>query len=136
MLINAALLASLNVTRSQFEARMAEMAALCSHSDKHTLAACVRLYAFQTTHEKAVDRTVMDNDVGFQEMDAKFGGRMARVILAGHVVWPQHMPRLRRMAVKYRRQIAYLSFRKEQAKARMIEEQESRREAHKDAMAA
>lgn len=121
MLINAALLASLNVTRSQFERRMAEMAALCSTSDKHTLAACVRLYAFQTAHEQRVDRTVHDNDVGFQEMDAKFGGRMARVILSGQEVYASNMPRLRRMAVKYRRQIAYLSFRKEQAKAKAME---------------
>jgi len=118
MEITAALLASLNVTRHQFESRMAEMAALCCSSDKHALAACVRLYGFQTAHEKAVDRTVHDNDVGFQEMDAKFGGRMARVILRGEQVYASNMPRLKRMAVKYRRQIAYLSFRKEQAKAR------------------
>lgn len=77
----------------------------------------MRLYGFQTAHEKAVNRTVLDNDVGFQEMDAKFGGRMARIILRGEQVYASNMPRLKRMAVKYRRQIAYLSFRKEQAKA-------------------
>ncbi len=46
---------------------------------------------------------------------------MARVILSGQEVYASNMPRLRRMAVKYRRQIAYLSFRKEQAKAKATE---------------
>lgn len=118
MEINAALLASLNVTRKQFDARCAKLSAMMAQDDSLVLLACLRLYAFQTREEQRSDRTVYDNGVGFQEMDAKFGGRMARIMMNGEVVYAGNLPRLRRMAQKYRRQLAYLSFRKEQAKAR------------------
>ena len=117
MLITPALLASLNVTRAQFTSRVNHLVALCATDDSLVLLACQRLYAFQTAHEKSVDRTILDNGVGFQYMDAPFGGRMARVLDRGEVVYAHNMPRLRRMARKYRNQLAYLSFRKEQAKA-------------------
>lgn len=116
--ITSALLASLNVTRAQFEARLASLAAQCSKSDKLVLAACVRLYAAQTADEKAIAGTIHDNGVGFQHMDAKFGSRMARLIAAGVKPSESSMLRLRAMARKYRNQLAVLSFRKEQAKVR------------------
>lgn len=114
MVINPALLASLNVSRKQFDARVAKLCAMLAQDDSLVLLACLRLYAFQTAVEKSAERTLHDNGVGFQEMDAKFGGRMARVMERGEVVYPHNLPRLRRMARKYRRQLAYLSFRKEQ----------------------
>ncbi len=114
MLITPALLASLNVTRSQFAARVNTLVARMAQDDSLVLLACIRLYAFQTQDEKRIDATVHDNGVGFQYMDAKFGGRMARLLNDGQVVFAHNMPRLRRMARKYRNQLAYLSFRKEQ----------------------
>ena len=114
MLITPALLASLNVTRSQFAARVNTLVARMATDDSLVLLACIRLYAFQTQDEKRIDATVHDNGVGFQYMDAKFGGRMARLLNNGEVVFAHNMPRLRRMARKYRNQLAYLSFRKEQ----------------------
>jgi hypothetical protein len=137
MLINPALLASLNVTRKQFDARVSHLCALLQQDDCLVLLACVRLYAFQTAYEQSADRTVLDNGVGFQYMDARFGGKMARLMNEGQVVYAHNMPRLRRMARKYRNQLAYLSFRKEQAKREAtIEAQEAAREARKEAMAA
>ncbi len=114
MVINPALLASLNVTRKQFDARVAKLCAMLACDDSLVLLACLRIHAYQTSDEQRADRTIHDNGVGFQEMDAKFGSRMARVMERGEVVYPHNMPRLRRMARKYRRQLAYLSFRKEQ----------------------
>ena len=125
MLINAALLASLNVTRKQFDARVAQIVTLLSCNDKAVLAACVRLYGHQTWAEKLADRTTDDNGVGFQEMDAKFGSRMARVLMSGREVFPHNMPRLRRMARKYRRQLAVMSFRKERAAKAAVAEAEA-----------
>ncbi len=116
MLITPALLASLNVTRAQFNLRVNTLVARLAQDDSLVLLACVRLYAFQTAHEKQVDATIHDNGVGFQYMDAKFGGKMARLLNDGQVVYAHNMPRLRRMARKYRNQLAYLSFRKEQRK--------------------
>jgi len=116
MLITPALLASLNVTRAQFNLRVNTLVARIAQDDSLVLLACIRLYAFQTQDEKRIDATVHDNGVGFQHMDAKFGGHMARILNDGQVVYAHNMPRLRRMARKYRNQLAYLSFRKEQRK--------------------
>lgn len=116
MLITPALLASLHVTRAQFNLRVNTLVARLAQDDCLVLLACQRLYAFQTQDEKRIDATVHDNGVGFQHMDAKFGGRMARVLNNDGVVFAHNMPRLRRMARKYRNQLAYLSFRKEQHK--------------------
>ncbi len=112
----SALLASLNVTRSQWNAREASIVELVRTNDKAVLAACQRVYGFQKADEKFV--TLHDNDYGFQQMDAKFGGLMARLLNRGERVFEGNMPRLRRMAVKYRRQLTFLSFVKEQAKAK------------------
>lgn len=116
MNITAALLASLNVTRAQWNARQASIVSLVSTNDKAVLVACQRIYAFQKADEKFA--TLHDNDYGFQQMDAKFGGLMARLLNRGAHVYEGNMPRLRRMAVKYRRQLTFLSFVKEQAKAK------------------
>ncbi len=116
MEITAALLASLGTTRSAFDARTNQIVALCSTNDKAVKVACVRLYDHQTADEQRVDTTRHDNGVGFQYMDAKFGGRMARLIKNGHEPFAGNMPRLRRMAIKYRAQLTVLSFLKEQAK--------------------
>lgn len=116
MNISSALLASLNVTRAQWNARQASIVALVATNDKAVLVACQRIYAFQKADEKFA--TLHDNDYGFQQMDAKFGGQMARLLNLGARVYEGNMPRLRRMAVKYRRQLTFLSFVKEQAKAK------------------
>jgi hypothetical protein len=113
MEITPALLVSLNVTRRQFDARMATIVSLVQRSDDAVKVACVRLYARQTADEKQADMTRHDNEWGFQYMDAKFGGKMARVILAGEQPFDHNMPRLRRMAVKYRRQLTVMAFLKD-----------------------
>lgn len=113
--LTPALLASLNVTRKQFAAKVACIVALCASSDKAVKVACIRIFDKQTSDEQHMDATVHDNGVGFQYMDAKFGGKMARLMKAGEQPYEHNMPRLRRMARKYRVQLAYLAFRKEQA---------------------
>jgi len=114
MEITAALLASLNVTRAQYNAREASIVQLVTTNDKAVLAAVQRIYAWQESDE--AHTTIHDNDRGFQKMDAKFGGKMARLLNMGEEIYPCNMPRLRRMAVKYRRQLTVLSFLKERAK--------------------
>lgn len=116
--ITSALLASLGTNRKAFDARTASIVALCATSDKAVKAAVCRLYALQEADEKRMNVTIHDNDKGFQHMDAKFGGRMARLILAGNEPFGHNMARLRRMARKYRVQLTVLSFLKDQAKAR------------------
>ena len=74
--------------------------------------AIVRIYQRQTQDEKASDCTNWDNNRGFQQVDAKFGGKMARVIMSGERVWPGNMARCIRMAVKYRRQLVELAEKK------------------------
>lgn len=93
MLITPALLASLNVTRAQFNLRVNTLVARLAQDDSLVLLACIRLYAFQTQDEKRIDATVHDNGVGFQYMDAKFGGKMARLLNDGQVVYAHNMPR-------------------------------------------
>ena len=116
MNITAALLASLNVTRAQFDIRCEEIAAAVASSDRLALAAVCRIYDRQTADEKNADRTVHLNGIGFQECDAKFGGKVARLHRKGYTIFPDKMDRVRRMAVKYRRQLTVLSFLKERAK--------------------
>ena len=115
--LTPALLASLGVTRQQFAAKVAHIVALCASSDKAVKVACIRIFEKQTPDEQRINATVHDNGLGFQYMDAKFGGKMARLMKAGEQPYEHNMPRLRRMARKYRVQLAYMVFRKEQAKA-------------------
>lgn len=118
--LTPALLASLNVTRRQFEVRCASIVAMCQADDCLVLLACIRLYDKQTADEQRMDVTVHDNDMGFQFMDAKFGSKMARLLKAGETIYTHNMPRLRRMAYKYRRQLTIMSFLKDRAKVEAV----------------
>lgn len=76
--------------------------------------AIVRIYQRQTPDEQVTDETRHDNDRGFQQRDAKFGGKMARVIMAGGRVYSHNMARCLRMAIRYRRQLVQLAEKKSQ----------------------
>lgn len=116
MNVTADLLRSLGTNRQAFEARCDMIAALVSRNDKAACEAVVRIYDRQTEDEKRADVTKHDNGIGFQECDARFGGFIARLYRAGNMPYADRMVRVRKMAVKYRRQLAVLSFLKEQAK--------------------
>jgi len=116
MKVTAALLASLGTNSAAFKARCEQIAALVQTDDRAAVIAISRLYDRQTRDEQSSDRTVHSNGVGFQECDAKFGGKIARLVKAGRFIFPKHMPRVRRMAVKYRVQLTVLSFIKDRAR--------------------
>jgi hypothetical protein len=103
MNVTADLLRSLGTDRKGFEARCESIAALVSRNDKAACEAILRIYDRQTADEK-------------QACDAKFGGFIARLYRAGRMPYADRMVRVRRMALKYRRQLAVLSFIKERAK--------------------
>lgn len=110
MNVTAALLSSLGCTRAQFDARCEEIATLLSRSDKAVETAIVRIYDRQTRDEKSANETVHHNGIGFQACDAKRGGYWARLILSGRHLFADRMPKARSMTIKYRRQLAVLSF--------------------------
>lgn len=116
MNVTADLLRSLGTNRATFEARCDMIAALVQKNDKAALEAILRIYDRQTADEKQVDHTKHDNGIGFQQSDAKFGGFIARLYRSGRQPYAERMERVRRMAVKYRRQLAVLSFLKDMAK--------------------
>jgi hypothetical protein len=116
MNVTADLLRSLGTDRKGFEARCESIAALVSRNDKAACEAILRIYDRQTADEKQADVTKHNNGIGFQECDAKFGGFIARLYRAGRMPYADRMVRVRRMALKYRRQLAVLSFIKERAK--------------------
>lgn len=116
MNVTADLLRSLGTNRQAFEARCDMIAALVQRNDHAALEAICRIYDRQTADEKQVNHTKHDNGIGFQQCDAKFGGFIARLHRAGRKPYADRMVRVRRMAVKYRAQLAVLSFLKERAK--------------------
>lgn len=116
MNVTADLLRSLGTNRKDFEARCDMIAALVQRSDKAALEAICRIYDRQTADEKQVNLTKHDNGIGFQQCDAKFGGFITRLYRAGHRPYEARMARVRRMAVKYRAQLAVLSFLKDMAR--------------------
>ncbi len=109
-------LAALGTDRKGFDKRCEEIKALLMSSDKAVEQAILRIYDRQWPDEKATSETKHDNGIGFQQCDAKAGSFYARLIRSGHKLYPERMLRARRMAVKYRRQLACLSFLKDQAK--------------------
>ncbi len=116
MNVTADLLRSLGCNRAQFDARCEEIAALLERSDKAVEAAIVRIYDRQTRDEKSSEATVHHNGIGFQACDARRGTYWARLILSGRHLFADRMPKARQMTVKYRRQLAVLSFEKDRAK--------------------
>lgn len=116
MHVTKELLVDLGVNRKQFEDRCEHIAALVQRSDKAALEVMLRIYDRQTADEKAVNFTKHQNGIGFAHCDARFGSFVARLYRAGRLPYAERMDRVRRMAVKYRRQLAVLSFLKEKAK--------------------
>lgn len=116
MNVTADLLRTLGTDRKGFEARCELIAALVQRNDKAACEAILRIYDRQTADEKQVNATKHDNGIGFQQCDAKFGGFIARLYRAGRMPYADRMIRVRRMAVKYRTQLAVLSFLKDMAK--------------------
>ena len=116
MNVTADLLRSLGTNRQAFEARCEMIATLVQRNDKAACEAILRIYGHQTEDEKRTDATRHDNGIGFQQSDAKFGSFIARLYRAGRMPYADRMVRVRRMAVKYRRQLAVLSFLKDMAK--------------------
>lgn len=70
--------------------------------------ALVRVFQNQTNDEKRDRDVKYDNNRGFQQVDAKWGTRMATIILQGGRLYPYQMTRALRLAVKYRRQLVAL----------------------------
>jgi len=116
MNVTADLLRTLRTNRKDFDARCEMIAALVQRNDKAACEAICRIYDRQTADEKQVNHTRHDNGIGFQMCDAKFGGFIARLYRAGHMPYADRMVRVRRMAVKYRAQLAVLSFLKDMTK--------------------
>jgi hypothetical protein len=116
MNVTADLLRTLETDRKAFDARCEMIARLVESNDKAACEAILRIYGRQTQDEKQVDATKHDNGIGFQQADAKFGGFIARLYSSGRMPYADRMVRVRRMAVKYRRQLAVLSFLKDMAK--------------------
>ena len=116
MNITSELLRSLGTDRKGFDQRCDEIAMLIAYSDKVALEAICRIYDRQTADEKQADHTRHDNGIGFQQCDAKFGGFIARLYRSGRTPYAARMERVRRLAIKYRRQLAVLSFIKDRAK--------------------
>lgn len=71
--------------------------------------AMVRIYQLQTADEKLADETRHDNNRGFQQVDSKWGGKIARIILGGGRLYSWQFPRALRLAIKYRRQLVRLA---------------------------
>lgn len=117
MNVTADLLRSLGTNRQAFEARCDMIAALVQRNDHAALEAICRIYDRQTADEKQVNHTKHDNGIGFQQCDAKFGGFIARLHRSGRKPFADRMVRVRRMAVKYRTQLAVLSFIKDMKRA-------------------
>lgn len=116
MNVTADLLRTLGTDRKAFDARCEQIAALVQRNDKAACEAICRIYGRQTDDEKQVDATKHDNGIGFQQADAKFGGFIARLYRSGCMPYADRMVRVRRMAVKYRRQLTVLAFIKDMAK--------------------
>lgn len=70
--------------------------------------ALVRIYQRQTSDEQQCDETRHDNNRGFQQRDAKWGSKMARVVLSGGRLFTHNQDRALRMAIRYRRQLIAL----------------------------
>jgi hypothetical protein len=90
--------------------------------------AMIVIYDRQTQDEKIHEMTNVDNRVGFSAADARLGSYFAKWVKAGNPLTGRHLDRARRMAVKYRKQLAEI------ANAKEINRQEDERERHKDAM--
>lgn len=116
MIISKHLLESLGVTRTEFMTRMSEIEALLRRNPKAVAVAIVRIYDHQTAQEKQVDATMEDNGIGFQACDAKRGSYYARLIRSGRELFPDTLVKCQAMAIKYRRQLTVLSFKKSQNK--------------------
>jgi hypothetical protein len=75
-------------------------------NDRAVERAIVVIFNRQTTDEQATKQTRHRNFRGFQTCDAKRGSYWARWILAGNHLTGDHLYFARRMAIKYRRQLA------------------------------
>jgi hypothetical protein len=115
--ITAALLRSLGTDRKAFETRCDMIAGRVQREDRVALEAICRLYDHQTADEKRLDHTRHNNGIGFQQCDTKFGGKVARLYRKGFTIFPDKMERVRRLGVKYRAQLAVLSFKKDAKRA-------------------
>lgn len=82
---------------------------ICELLDESELAvgrALVALYRMQTLEEMVNGTAIEHNGAGFSAFDADAGGDMARKVLAGARLSGSELARARKMAKKYRRQLA------------------------------
>jgi hypothetical protein len=88
---------------------------LLNTSDKAVERAILAIYERQTADEKASSCTQHDNTVGFSAFDAATGSYLARLIKRGFKLYPDKMAKARKLAVRYRRQLAEIANSKETA---------------------
>jgi len=85
------------------------IAALLCRSDRAVERAMVVLYERQTQYEQQTSTTNQYNDRGFNACHARFGSKMARVVKGGHTIFPAYMPKARKIALHYTRQLAEIA---------------------------
>lgn len=71
--------------------------------------AMVKLYQRQTTAEMIANRTSEHNGRGFSSMDAGIGSYMARWVMGGRVLTGIYLEKARKLAFKYRKQLAEIA---------------------------
>jgi hypothetical protein len=68
-----------------------------------------RIFQLQTEDEKANDHTKHLNNVGFAKPDASYGAYLARWVEKGNSLSRHHLPRARRLCLKYSRQLTAIA---------------------------
>lgn len=79
---------------------------LLNNNDRAVDRAMVALYNRQTASERVAETTHESNGRGFNYYDAKPGSYYAKWVLAGNHLSGRHLVNARRLAIKYRRQLA------------------------------
>ena len=119
MNVTKELLAHLGTDRKGFEAMTVRIVALLERSNAAVEQALTRIYDAQTRSEKASGCTQELNGVGFRAGgDDITGSYYAKQIKLGRHLFEDRMPKARKLAIRYRKQLTVLAFIKLKAKAR------------------
>lgn len=105
-------------SQKQWEAYLKD---LLKTNDKALLKAIVLIYDNQTPEEKEKGRSIENNRIGFNKIDAKEMGDIARKIKAGKTLTKGELAKSRNKMQKYWKQLMIIS--KKRAEAKKLQEQ-------------
>ena|SRR5579875_1441139 len=92
-----------------------QIVTLLDTNDRAVERAIVAIYERQTADEQATEHTRHDNSVGFRQNHAKRMSYYARLIKSGRHLYPRQLELSRTWMKMYRRQLADIANKKEQA---------------------